>query len=168
MSTRFTPWKYPSADLRRLQKVIMEVALLLALVLVIVLFRAPLYPRTEFVIEQTRQESIKVEEIPQTEQQVRPPPPPRPLPPVEVPDETILEEEVPEFESELQLDKPLEIPPPPPPPEEEQEEEAEPEIFVIVEEMPEIIGGQAATRTWNIQKWPARPVWKVWLWWASL
>jgi protein TonB len=46
--------------------------------------------------------------------------------------------------AELDLNAQPQSPPPPPPPSEEEEEEAEPEVFVAVEEMPELIGGIAS------------------------
>lgn len=82
-----------------------------------------------------------MQEIIQTRQQRTPPPPPRPPIPVEVPDDTMLEDD------DLPLGDPLEIAvltlPPPPLPDAEPEEK-EDEIFMIVEDMPEIVGGQAA------------------------
>jgi periplasmic protein TonB len=44
------------------------------------------------------------------------------------------------FDAELDQDVAVDLPPPPPPREEEEEE---PEIFIVVEEMPELIGGLA-------------------------
>ena len=70
-----------------------------------------------------------------------PPPPPRPPVPIEVPNDEELEDDALDLDASLDIDEPLaNLPPPPPPPEEEPEEE-EPEIFVIVEQMPELIGG---------------------------
>ncbi len=82
-----------------------------------------------------------MEEIVQTLQEVKPPPPPRPPVPVAGPDDEILEDDDLDLDASLDIDEPLaDLPPPPPPP---QEEPDEPEIFVIVEQMPELIGGVA-------------------------
>ena len=45
-----------------------------------------------------------------------------------------------DIDAEIDFDEPVDLPPPPPPAPEE-EEEPEPEIFVVVENMPELIGG---------------------------
>src|SRR5690606_38880067 len=87
------------------------------------------------------QEIVQMEEITQTKQEIKPPPPPRPPVPVEVPDDEILEDDELELDASLDIDEPLSNLPPPPPPPAEEEPEPEPEIFVIVEEMPELIGG---------------------------
>jgi protein TonB len=71
----------------------------------------------------------------------KPPPPPRPPVPVEVPNDEILEDEDLDLDASLDLDEPLAALPPPPPPPPSDEPEPEPEIFVIVEQMPELIGG---------------------------
>ncbi|MFW5973012.1 MAG: energy transducer TonB, partial [Bacteroidota bacterium] len=55
----------------------------------------------------------------------------------------ILEDDFLDLDASLDLDAPTQAPPPPPPPADEPEEE-EPEIFVIVEDMPELIGGLAS------------------------
>ena len=83
-----------------------------------------------------------MEEIQQTEQIEQPPPPPRPPVPVEVPNDEILEDDALDLDASLDLDAPAAALPPPPAPVEEEEEE--PEIFIIVEQMPELIGGPAA------------------------
>ena len=71
----------------------------------------------------------------------KPPPPPRPPIPVEVPNDVILEDD------DLPLGDPLEftaLPLSPPPLPDKKPEALEDEIFLVVEEMPAIIGGQAA------------------------
>lgn len=89
------------------------------------------------------QEIVQMEEIVQTRQIEKPPPPPRPPVPVIVPDDVTLDDDELNFDSFLDLDEALaELPPPP-------EaitdfEETEPEIFVIVEDPPTMVGGMAA------------------------
>lgn len=145
--------KTEEADLRKRYPLYIEIGLIVTLILLIVAFRINWRPEqgVQFVVEE--QEVVQMEEIVQTRQEVAPPPPPRPPVPVEVPDETTLEE------AELNLDAALDIgeavasvPPPPPPPPQKQEEEPEPEVFVVVEEMPELIGGQQAI--YNCIKYP--------------
>ena len=86
------------------------------------------------------QEVVQMEEIIQTEQAQKPPPPPRPPVPVEVPNDEILEDADLDLDASLDLDAPLsDLPPPPPPPpptQTEVVEEVEPEIFMVVEQMP--------------------------------
>lgn len=103
----------------------------------------PLYQQDTFEIQFVQQELVEMEEIVQTAQQLTPPPPPRPPVPVEVPNDEVLENDVLDLDASLDINEPLAaLPPPPPPVEEETEDELE--IFVVVEEMPEMIGGMAA------------------------
>lgn len=142
----FKPYKAPRADLRRNYRLYIEIGLVLSLLILIGLFRAPIRPKEEgFNIELAQQEVVQMEEVTQTQQQVKPPPPPRPPVPVEVPNDVVLDDEDLNLDATLDMNEPLsELPPPPPPPEEKsQPEEEEAEIFVVVEEMPEIIGGTA-------------------------
>ncbi len=142
----FKPYKHPKVDLRRNYPLYIEIGLIAALLLLIALFRAPLRPKEEgFNIELATQEVVQMEEVTQTHQEVKPPPPPRPPVPVEVPNDVVLDDVELNLDATLDMNEALsELPPPPPPPKEEApaaEEEAE--IFVVVEEMPEIIGGTA-------------------------
>lgn len=132
--------KSDKANLRRRYTLFVEIGLIVALVLLITAFRFNFNPDTgvDFVVEE--QEIVQMEEIQQTKQIEQPPPPPRPPVPVEVPNDEILEDEDLDLDASLDIDEPLTDLPPPPPPEEE-EEEPEPEIFVVVEQMPELIGG---------------------------
>ena len=91
----------------------------------------------EIVVD--RQEEVFMEEIVQTKQELKAPPPPRPVVPVEVPNDEIIENEIIELDAELDMDAGFIDMPPPPPKFEEEDEEME--IFVIVEQMPELIGG---------------------------
>lgn len=103
----------------------------------------PLYQQDTFEIQFVQQELVEMEEIVQTAQQLTPPLPPRPPVPVEVPNDEVLENDVLDLDASLDINEPLAaLPPPPPPVEEETEDELE--IFVVVEEMPEMIGGMAA------------------------
>ena len=120
----------------------MEAGLIVTLGILIVAFRADWSNKSDFEIVLPEQEQITMEEIQQTQQIEQPPPPPKPPVPVEVPNDEILEDDILDLDASLDLNAPAAaLPPPPPPPE---EEEDEPEIFVIVEQMPEPIGGIAA------------------------
>lgn len=114
-----------------------EASLAVALILLLVAFKLDFRPEAEFLIAPEVQEVAVLEEIEQTQQIEKPPPPPRPPVPVEVPNDEVLEEDVLALDAEIDFDEPADIPPPPP----AQEEAAEPDIFVVVEDMPEMIGG---------------------------
>ena len=140
------PKKAPKADLRKGYGLRLEISFVGALLVVIVFFRMPLRADRDYEIPIVEQETVTMEEIQQTKQQVKPPPPPRPPVPVEVPNDIIIEGEelnldaaydIGESVAELPLPPPL---PPLPEPEEDVEVEEE-EIFIVVEEMPELIGG---------------------------
>ena len=118
--------------------------LVLSLSAMVVLVRMDLTPSSEgldFVL--VDQETVQMEEIVQTTQELKAPPPPRPPVPVEVPDDFVFEEEELDLDATLDLDAPLsDLPPPPPMPATPEPETAdETEIFVVVEQMPTIIGG---------------------------
>jgi protein TonB len=135
--------KTEDADLKAKYPLYMEIGLVLVLALLVVAFRLDLASNTDTDWEAPEQEQIEMEEIQQTLQQETPPPPPKPPVPVEVPNDETLEDEALNLDASLDLDAPVSDAPPPPPDEEEEVEE-EPEIFVVVEQMPELIGGLAS------------------------
>jgi protein TonB len=125
-------------DRRQKYRVGVQGSLAGAICIMLVAVNIDYRPDAEFVIDLAEQEVAVIEEIQQTEHIERPPPPPRPPVPVEVPNDELLDEEVLALDAEIDFDEPLDVPPPPPP---GPKEEEEPEIFVVVEEMPELIGG---------------------------
>ena len=116
-----------------------QFGLVASLMLLILAFNIDLRNDESFEIVMPEQEVVQMEEIVQTKIIQKPPPPPRPPVPVEVPDDEILEDDELDLDASLDIDEVMDLPPPPPPPADE--EEPEPEIFVIVETMPELIGG---------------------------
>lgn len=134
--------KTDKADLKSRYPLYVQVGMIAALGLLIVALKVNLQKEDTFEIPVIEQDIVEMEEIEQTKQEVKPPPPPRPPVPIEVPNDEELEDDALDLDASLDIDEPLaNLPPPPPPPEEEEEEE--PEIFVIVEQMPELIGGLA-------------------------
>jgi len=115
----------------------------LALLLLILAFRIDIRRDTTFEVVMEEQEVVQMEDVTQTKQELRPPPPPRPPVPVEVPNDAIIEDEPIDLDASLDLEEALDVPAPPPTPEAEEEAD-EPEIFIVVEERPELIGGLAA------------------------
>ncbi len=133
--------KNPKADLRKGYPIVLQVSIIAALLLLIVAFRVQYSPDSGVEFVQQEQEIVQMEEILQTKQIEQPPPPPKPPVPVEVPNDEIIEDDDLDLDASLDIEEPLSNLPPPPPPEEKKEEEPEPEIFVVVEQMPELIGG---------------------------
>lgn len=132
--------KTPAVDLKRRYGFFVQVGMIASLLILILAFNANLERGEPSEIEQIQQEVVQMEEILQTKQIQKPPPPPRPPVPIEVPNDEILEDDDLDLDASLDLDAPINVPPPPPPPDEEDEID-EPEIFEIVEQMPELIGG---------------------------
>jgi len=129
--------KTKKADLRRRYPILTEVGMIVSLTLLIVAFKVRYNPDNKFIIPDQEQVVVQMEEIEQTQQIEKPPPPPRPPVPTEVPNDEVLEDEALDIDAEIDFDEPADLPPPPPP----KAEEPEPEIFVVVENMPELIGG---------------------------
>ena len=134
--------KHEKVDLRKKYAIYIEIGMIATLALLIAAFRVDWTGSGDFEIVMPEQEQIDIEEVKQTTQIEQPPPPPKPPVPVEVPNDEILEDDELDLDASLEIDEPIVDTPPPPPPAEEEEEE--PEIFVIVEQMPELIGGLAA------------------------
>ena len=130
--------KTDKADLRKRYPLFVQAGMVLTLTLLIVAFRLDMRVNDNFEVTLVDQEVVQMEEMVQTQQVEKPPPPPRPPVPVEVPDDEVLLYDELDLDMSLDIDEVPDLPPPPPP---KEEEEAEPEIFVIVEQSPELIGG---------------------------
>lgn len=128
----------PKYNLALKYKKTVELAAVIALALLVVIFQAS--KRVERKVQKAQKVDIKIEvaEIPQTEQEKRPPAPTRPSVPIVSEDEDVPEDLTIE-NTNINLD---DLPPPPPPPEDEIDETAT--IFVAYDEAPEPIGGFAA------------------------
>ncbi len=128
-------------DLRHAYGIHLQLGLVLTLLAFIGLFKSNLDFGGNLAYDVPPQEMIQMEEIVRTEQVVKPPPPPRPPVPVEVPNDEMIEDTDLNLDAELDLSTPLELPPPPPPGKPADQEAEEPEVFIFVEEEPELIGG---------------------------
>ncbi|MEM6325571.1 MAG: energy transducer TonB [Bacteroidota bacterium] len=148
--------KTPEADLKRKYPLYIQIGAVVSLLLLLAFVNAPISTGNEIEVLEDTQEIIEVEDIEQTRiVEPPPPPPPAPPPPQEVPDDAVIEDEIIE-EIDMDFDDvvpppagppappapppppPSDEPPPPPPPEPEPQE---PEIFEVVEQQPELIGG---------------------------
>ena len=138
------PYKLAGKSLRAQYELTLQFGFVLSLLLVVTLFRIPLQIESTFENEVVEQEVVHLEEIVQTEQKVKAPPPPRPIVPIEVPNDEVLEEEEFELDVALDLDEMIEELEPPTLPDVSVEPDlGENEIFMVVEEMPQMIGGRA-------------------------
>lgn len=132
-----------------------EIGFVLALLLVTLFFRIPVQGGGGLELQMVEQETVSFEEIRPTTQPEKPPPPPRALTPIAVPDESLPDDIELNLDATLDLNEEIAIPagPPPPPVEAEEVVEDEEEIFVVVEQMPTIIGG--INKLYELIKYPA-------------
>jgi protein TonB len=124
------------------------VAIALGILLMAFNYKAPLETGGELMVDTFIDEEI--ENIPQTNQTPPPPPPPPPPPEVLEVDNDEEIEEAPQifeqdFQEEMVIDEPVYTPAPEKPKEPEPEE---PDFFVVVEDMPQYPGGEAAMYKW--------------------
>ncbi len=106
--------KNPEVDLKLKYNKVLENCLILSLAILLVLFLSSSSMELTPYAKTVQQEIIKVEDIPETHQVKKlPPPPPRPSVPIETEREDVSEEVTIES-TELDLDEPP-LPPPPPP-----------------------------------------------------
>lgn len=134
----------PEKNLRNYYTIFLEVGLILALLILSVLARIQFSTGEVELPDIKEQEVIEMEEIVQTKQVERVPAPPRPPVPVEVPNDEIIEDVDINIDAELDFNTTLDLPPAPPKQVEEAAEEEEEDFFVLVEQMPELIGGLAS------------------------
>ena len=135
--------KKEGADLRKRYPLYVEIGLVLSLALLIVAFRADLSNESSFQVQMEEQETVDMKQIQQTQQEKEPPPPPKPPVPQEVPNNEVIENET-DFDASLDMDDRLDTSQGPPDDGEEEEEEEEQEIFMVVENQPELVGGMKA------------------------
>jgi periplasmic protein TonB len=128
--------KNPRFDLKLHYRRTLEIGMVCSLCLLLAAFRYFPEYHTEKVKGDEKQIIIKAVDIPITQQTQLPPPPPRPVVLVEVPN-TIDDPpiEIPEFNPKAN------VPLPPPPFTEKDKPERVPEFYPYVEEPPTIIGG---------------------------
>jgi protein TonB len=139
------PYKASGRDHRTFYYVKVQTGFVVGLLLIISLLQSPFYAGAGvFEVDLAQQEIITMEDIQQTRQDLPPPPPPRPPVPIEVADDVVLDDEELNLDATLDIDEFIADIPPPPPPPEVNDEEIEPEIFIVVEEQPVMIGGLAA------------------------
>lgn len=131
----------PEANINHGYFVRIQVGLVISMLIFIVVFKLNITFEQSMEFDIVEQQIVEIEEIIQTEIVEAPPPPPRPPAPISVPDDVIMDDNLIDFDAFLDFDDALAgLPAPPPPPAEAEDEN---EIFVIVEQMPELIGGMA-------------------------
>jgi protein TonB len=138
--------KKDGANLRKRYPIYVEVGMIVALLLLIGAFRFNMgsAPKKTFTVQE--QSTVDVKEVEQTTQQKQPPPPPRPPVPIEKPDDQVLEDENLDFDRTLDLNESLQKTTnnDAPPPEPKGDQEKEVVDFAVIEDKPEMKGGQEA------------------------
>ena len=132
--------KKSGINLKSYYTIILETGLIATLSAMLIIVNVDWQSGSDNAVNVNDQEVVKMEEIVQTEQVKTPPPPPKPPVPVEVPNDEVLDDQTFDINAEMDLDSPLDIPAPP----EESEAEDEDEVFIVVENRPELKGGMAS------------------------
>ena len=145
-----SPWKQTGASVKSQYGITLQIGFVLVLSLLLGLTSLRFEVDDSVDITLSEQDVVVMEEVQQTEQEIRPPPPPRPSAPIEVANNVVLEDETFDFDATLDFNETLNVSGPPAPPEPEandDESSYEDEIFVVVEDKPELIGGLAGLQS---------------------
>ncbi len=132
------PKKSPEADLEKKKGLFLQIGLVVSLAVTLVAFEWKSYDKVEYDLGQLKVEDVPEEIIPITKQEEKPPPPPPPPAQVinVVKDDVKIENEAEIQETEVTQETVVEVQPV------KEEVIDEPEIFLIVEEMPSFPGGE--------------------------
>jgi protein TonB len=132
------PKKSPEADLEKKKGLFLQIGLVVSLAVTLVAFEWKSYDKVEYDLGQLKVEDVPEEIIPITKQEEKPPPPPPPPAQVinVVKDDVKIENEAEIQETEVTQETVVEVQPI------KEEVVDEPEIFLIVEEMPSFPGGE--------------------------
>ncbi|MBL7916358.1 MAG: TonB family protein [Bacteroidia bacterium] len=132
------PKKSPEADLEKKKGLFLQIGLVVSLAVTLVAFEWKSYDKVEYELGQLKVEDVPEEIIPITKQEEKPPPPPPPPAQVinVVKDDVKIENEAEIQETEVTQETVVEVQPI------KEEVIDEPEIFLIVEEMPSFPGGE--------------------------
>lgn len=137
--------KNPKVDLKRKFSKHLELGTVLSLILIIELFlHFPRIAHSDINIEDA-QELVDVEDVIITKHESVPPPPPKPIIPIDTPVDEVLED-IEIEDTDLDISEEVEAVNPRIF-EEESEEESAPTFFIAVEEMPSPIGGIAGIQS---------------------
>ncbi|HOJ03221.1 MAG TPA: energy transducer TonB [Bacteroidota bacterium] len=134
--------KTEQADIRSKTRRWFEISLIISLLIITAAFKFFPTSEKEKIVIEAADEIVKVQDIDNTRQENRPPPPPRPPIPIEAPNMDAIEDI--DISSEMNLNEQMEAPKPPPAKKEEVHEEEV--YFEVVEDPPEIIGGLDAVK----------------------
>ncbi len=137
--------KTSKADLERKRTLFIEIGLAVALLVVILAFEMKSYDKQTIDLAQRQVQNVE-EEMAQITEQNQPPPPPPPQQQqttiIEIVDDDVEVDE--DLDIDVESDEETKAEEYVPPAEEEDDEEEEEQIFTVVEDNPEFIGGQAA------------------------
>lgn len=134
------PIRINQSTFQKSYRIFMELGLILSLSLSILVVKMDFNPQKETrEVSIKTQEEVFIEEIVQTKQELKAPAPPRPVVPIEVPNDEVIEDEIIEIDAEIDFGEVLNVPPPPKP--SNDFETYEEEIFIVVEQPPVLIGG---------------------------
>ncbi|MDX1672498.1 MAG: energy transducer TonB [Balneolaceae bacterium] len=129
--------KKPGSDLKRYYTILLESGLIIVLLFSIMAVKIDFQPEQKELDFSTEKEVVHIDQIPTSEH--KKPTPPKPLVPVEVPNTEVIEEEIPVIDIDVIWNQQLELPAAP-----GKKDNSEEDFFVVVEEMPELIGGLSA------------------------
>lgn len=132
--------KKPKSDLRNYYNLYLEAGFVITLVILLVLFKIHFHPSNHENFTQPKQQTVKMKQIVQTHQHKTPPPPPRPETPVAVPNDQVINDQPINLNAELNMNQPLKLPPPPKQSSNKKKKKQN-KVFVVVENMPKLIGG---------------------------
>ncbi len=135
--------KNPKHDLKKHYNLIMRTSLAVVIGLFVIAFNINMAGDKQQdkskQAEAEKQETIHVKEVVRTMQKNEPPRPPSPQPPVEVPNNEIIEgkarEELAQIDQQLSSGQKMKMPPPP------EQDKPEEKVFTVVEQQPKLIGG---------------------------
>ena len=126
--------------------IFLETGIIITLLLFIIAVKIDFTVNSRQLDLSMEQEATQIEDIIQTEQPEKPPTVPRPVVPVAVPNDEIIADEILNLDAELNLNDALDVPAPPPSGNTEESGGNGENFFIVVEQMPELIGGLASVQ----------------------